>query len=100
MQRPMGGPPLIALVCAIVAGCVDSIEAVDPTHDDVTLPVLEEPDVNDDGVPPPPTVCNDPSAYTPYTTATHPTASVATLPWRGAATTYPASIEDFRGYGT
>jgi hypothetical protein len=44
----------------------------------------------DDGTqPPPPTVCNDPSAYTPYTTATHPTGSVAAMPWHA---------EDFSAY--
>ncbi|MBA2539742.1 MAG: hypothetical protein H0V17_08925 [Deltaproteobacteria bacterium] len=37
--------------------------------------------------------------YTPFTDySAVSTASVATLPWRGRTTSYPDSIEDFRGY--
>ena len=62
----------------------------DPTDDPTTD--------NDETQPPPPVVCNDPSAYTPYTTAAHPTGRVSAMPWHGAATTYPGSLEDFRDY--
>ena len=120
-RRPRGWPlSIVALVCAIAAGCADSGEPNEPnTTDDQTSveePTSDEPtsgtDMDGDGEitenetddddatqPPPPTVCNDPSAYTPYTTATHPTGSVSTMPWRGIGTTYPESNEDFRGYG-
>ncbi|MBA3499410.1 MAG: hypothetical protein H0T65_03500 [Deltaproteobacteria bacterium] len=63
-----------------------------------TTPPVEEAD--GETQPPPPVLCgNDPSAYTPYTTGTHPTGSVLAMPWQGSSTTYPASNEDFRGYG-
>jgi hypothetical protein len=106
MQRPNGWPPLIALVCAIAVGCVDPDNAVEPTGADDDGIVDPPPSNNDETQetgdptqPPPPTVCNDPSTYTPYTPAAHPTGTVATLPWSGSNTTYPASNEDFRGYG-
>jgi hypothetical protein len=106
MQRPNGWPPFIALVCAIAVGCVDPGDAVEPDGvEDVTPPASDEPqdgdtqESDDPTQPPPPMVCNDPSTYTPYTPAVHPTGSVVALPWRGSGTTYPASNEDFRGYG-
>jgi hypothetical protein len=113
-RRPLGWPPsIVALVAIISAGCaVDDKDAIggdvgeevmppssdgDSTTDEPTTDNDNE-DGGDDSVPPPPVVCNDPSAYTPYTTAVHPTGKVSAMPWHGAATTYPASLEDFRGY--
>jgi hypothetical protein len=102
-RRPLGWPPsIVAFIAMLVAGCAtdammepggDDSGAVDPSDED------GDTTANDDTQPPPPVVCNDPSAYTPYTTAAHPTGRASTLPWHGVQTTYPASVEDFRGYG-
>jgi hypothetical protein len=41
-----------------------------------------------------------PGVYSPFAlSGTYPTGSVDDLPWAGAGTTYPAGVEDFRGYG-
>ncbi len=40
-----------------------------------------------------------PGSYTPYgADGKYPSGTVAQIPWRGPARTYPAGIEDFRGY--
>lgn len=95
-RRPSGWPPsIVALFAMLVAGCATdaAMEQGDDTASDPS-----EPD-GDTDEPPPPAVCNDPSAYTPYTTEAHPTGRVSALPWHGAQTSYPGSLEDFRGYG-
>ena len=95
---------MLAFVAIIVAGCatdnvvLDEDEVVDPTVDPSDDGDTTSND-DDDTQPPPPVVCNDPSAYTPYSTDVHPTGRVSALPWHGASTTYPGSLEDFRGYG-
>ena len=101
--RPNGWPPsILALVfaCVIAAGCVDNGETIEPSIGDDQAqsddsPASEEPgsettqNEDDATQPPPPMVCNDPSAYTPYTTATHPTGTVLAMPW---------GAEDFSAY--
>ena len=104
--RPRGWPPsILALVyaCVIAAGCVDNGESIEPSigddqQSDESPTTSDEPGSettqNEDEAdqPPPPMVCNDPSAYTPYTTATHPTGSVLAMPWGTESfTAYPAS---------
>lgn len=71
-----------ALVCLLLVGC-----AAEPAGDDVIEPPAET------------ATCDDPAAYTPYSTTAHPIGPARELPWHGAHTTYPASLEDFRAYG-
>jgi len=119
-RRPLGWPPsILAFIAMIAVGCAvddkttsgeestptsendptdpsDPSDPSDPTTDP-TDPANDPTNESggEDTVPPPPTVCNDPSAYTPYTTATHPTGKVSAMPWNAPTT----SLENFQSYG-
>jgi hypothetical protein len=40
------------------------------------------------------------SVYTPFTSGSSPTGTVAEYPWRGTTSSYPDGVEDFRGYSS
>jgi hypothetical protein len=114
---PLGGRALLAAIVT-VAGCAldvdpavepEEAEAIDESVDDA------EPDVDDaepdasagepDRDQPDAQAANScglgaPGVYSPFALpGTYPTGPVDDLPWIGASSSYPAGVEDFRGYG-
>lgn len=73
-------PQLLASLLAIflISGCIEDEELLSTDESEATCATSS-------------------STYTPYV-AYAPSGSVAALPWRGHATSYPAGDEDFRGY--